>query len=896
MQATVHRPLTPEAGPCFFVFSTVGYLHLQLDIIRAMRLLKTDTIELQTFEYGDVPPYAILSHRWGREELTYQDLEAETEAKERKEGFKKVRQCCSKAKADGFDYVWVDTTCIDKSSSSELSEAINSMFNWYHQAERCYAHLADVPSRSTFKDSEWFTRGWTLQELLAPSDIHFVDENWDDIGTKTSRQQDISNCTGIPVNILCGDDDLDTASVAQRMSWASKRKTQRLEDRAYCLMGIFGIHMPLIYGEGEQAFLRLQEEIMRISHDDSLFAWKSSDSRGGLLATSPEAFKESGDVVRFNPFNDHNTAFTINSRGIHLKVRFIGVGPQRLGLAILHCKRKGEDKPVAIYARDLFGTMETFERVMSDKLEEFDRRKHRPSQYPMRTICIQSGRTTPVLKSSNLKKRKRDANTLYEVYDDNLLQSLMHFDRVEAVSTTASSSSQDHMWLLLTRDNVEVNRGDDYGWTPLHHAVSRCKKATVEMLLARGANINQFNAVGETPICLAAKDGYEDIFKLLIDAGASINPARPEHKMPLSFAIESRHKNIVKLLLENGAKVDEKDGSIGKTPLLLAASIEDQSILRLILEHKSEVHANDYKIIESPFLSAIMEGDTEYVQSCLKLQLRLYRGAIGYYNVTPLSLAVLNGHRDIVRSLLENGAQASEVYYDLSLLSLAISQGHYDTVEVLLRNGAKADARSKCTGRMPLSLAILNGHRDIIKLLLKYGAKADRKDEGGGTPLSLAVVQEQEEIVALLIESGPDVNLKDRYGFIPLQRAASIGHEGITMLLLAAGAQINAPDNLGRTPLMLAVAGGYDNIVILLLKWGAHVNVQDEGGETALSMAISEEHEAIVKLLLENGTDLGLKYGEGQTPLMLAKENGQGGIIQLIQEAEKAIANTMCRY
>jgi ankyrin repeat protein len=861
-----------------------------------MRLLKTDTIELQTFEYGDVPPYAILSHRWGNDEVTYQDLEANTGAKERKDGFNKVRQCCSKAKADGFDYLWIDTTCINKESSSELSEAINSMFNWYHEAERCYAYLADVPSKSSFKESEWFTRGWTLQELLAPSDIHFLDENWAFIGTKTSQRQDISDCTGIPVNILCGDDDLDTASIAQRMSWASKRKTQRLEDRAYCLMGIFGIHMPLIYGEGEQAFLRLQEEIMRISNDDSLFAWKSSDARGGVLATSPEAFKDSRDIIQFNPFNNHNTALTLNSRGIKLRIRFIGVGPQRLGLAILHCKRKNEDRPVAIYARDLFGTMETFERVMSDKLEYFDRKKHRLSQYPMRTMCIQTGRTTPMLKSSNLKKRKRDDNTPYVVYDNYTLQSLMQFDRAEAVSKAAKSASQDDMWLLLTRDNVEVNWGDEYDWTPLHHAVSRCKQATVEMLLARGANINSVNAVGETPICLAAKDGHEDIFKLLRDAGALINPTEPEHKMPLSFAIKGRHKKIVKLLLENGAKINEEDGSTGKTPLSLAASNTDQSILRLILEYKAEVHANDYKITESPFLSAVMGGNTDYVQSCLKQQLRLYQGASNYYTVTPLSLAVLNGHRDIVRLLLENGAQADEAFYGLSLLSVAIAKGYCDVVELLLKKRDYAPTTVDDSDKGPLSLAILNGHRDIIKLLLKHEAKADRIDQDGETPLSLAVLQKQEDIVALLLESGPEVDLKNGYGFTPLQMAALGGNESIATLLLAAGAQVNVQDKTGKTPLMMAVAGGYDRMVILLLRWGAHINIQSSRDETALSLAISNGHEAIVKLLLESGADDGLKNSEDQTPLMLAKQNGQGGIIKLLQEAAKAKGFTTLRY
>ncbi|KAL7925178.1 ankyrin repeat-containing domain protein [Trichoderma austrokoningii] len=857
-----------------------------------MRLLRTDTIEIQTFEYGDIPPYAILSHRWGKDEITYQDLEAGTKTIERKAGFQKLRQCCAKAKADGFDHVWIDTCCIDKTSSAELSEAINSMFNWYQQAERCYAHLADVPSKLTFQESEWFTRGWTLQELLAPSDIHFVDDTWQCIGTKTTRQQDISDCTGIPVNILCGDDDLDTASVAQRMSWASKRKTQRLEDRAYCLMGIFGIYMPLIYGEGEQAFLRLQEEIMKISHDDSLFAWKSSDSRGGLLATSPEAFEDSGDIIQFNLFNDHNAAFTINSRGIHLKAHFMGIGPQRLGLAILHCKRKSEDKSVAIYARDLSGTMETFERVMSEKLEYFDRSRFRPSQYPMRTMCIQSGRTRPLLKSNNSRKQKRDDSTQYNTYDNYTLQSSMQFDSVDAVSRAARSLLPDDMWLLLTRDDVEINWRDDDGWTPLHHAVSTGDKATVEMLLARGADINCVNTAGESPICLAAEEGHEDIFKLLIDAKALINPAEPEHMMPLSSAIKSGHMNIVKLLLENGAKIGQKDGSIGigKTPLSLAASNTDQSILRLILEHRAQVLANDSMITRSPILSAIMEGNTDYIRSCIKKRLRYSQIASDLYNVTPLSLAILHGRGDIAKLLLGNGTQADETYCGLSALSLAISRGHDDIVELLLKKGAKADVADS-SGKTPLSLAVLNGRQDYIELLLKYGAKADGKGEHGETPLLLAVCRKEEDIVTLLLESGPEVDVQDVSGSTPLKMAAESGQEGIASLLLAAGAKVNVQDIIRKTPLMMAAACGNGSIVSLLLKRGAHVNTKDYIGQTALSLAVRSGHEHIVKLLLQDGADVGLGDSGGVTPLMLAKSSEQEGIIKLLQAKEKTMAS-----
>jgi len=131
------------------------------------------------------------------------------------------------------------------------------MYRWYQDADVCYAYLADVPSKVNFSGSRWFTRGWTLQELIAPSKVIFFDEEWKELGTKASLRRSISDFTGIPGSILSDNDSLERLSIAQKMSWAAKRKTTRLEDRAYCLMGIFSINIPLLYGEGERAFLRL---------------------------------------------------------------------------------------------------------------------------------------------------------------------------------------------------------------------------------------------------------------------------------------------------------------------------------------------------------------------------------------------------------------------------------------------------------------------------------------------------------------------------------------------------------------------------------------------------------------------------------------------------------------
>ncbi|KAK4450895.1 heterokaryon incompatibility protein-domain-containing protein [Podospora aff. communis PSN243] len=254
-----------------------------------MRLVDAQSSPLRVVECveANVPPYVILSHCWGLEEVSLGDLTTNYDEATKKQGFAKIEACVRQAIADGYDYVWIDTCCIDKTSSAELSEAINSMYKWYQNADICYAYLADIPTKwdvvsksgdgfdhkGRFSDSKWFTRGWTLQELIAPHLVDFFSADWAHLGTKTTFLSQISRTTGVPERILSGTESPSRCSAAERLSWASLRTTTRPEDAAYCLMGLFDIHMPLIYGEGgEKAFSRLQAEILSaVSGDFSLF-------------------------------------------------------------------------------------------------------------------------------------------------------------------------------------------------------------------------------------------------------------------------------------------------------------------------------------------------------------------------------------------------------------------------------------------------------------------------------------------------------------------------------------------------------------------------------------------------------------------------------------------------
>ncbi|OAG18683.1 HET-domain-containing protein, partial [Alternaria alternata] len=259
-----------------------------------MRLLNTSTLQVEEFLQSQVPDYVILSHTWGSEEVTLQDILSNVAPS--KKGFAKLIGCCKRAKDDGFKYCWIDTCCIDKTSSAELSEAINSMYQWYKGACICYAYLEDVQGNpqlddyKAFSKSRWFTRGWTLQELIAPGIVEFYNVSWVDIGTRSSLQKRLTGITGINEKILTGGNPLN-CPVAVRMSWAARRETSRVEDQAYCLLGIFGVNMALLYGEGHRAFLRLQEEILRIDEDYTLFAWDVNSSTGSLLASSPWQFR-----------------------------------------------------------------------------------------------------------------------------------------------------------------------------------------------------------------------------------------------------------------------------------------------------------------------------------------------------------------------------------------------------------------------------------------------------------------------------------------------------------------------------------------------------------------------------------------------------------------------------
>lgn len=313
-----------------------------------MRLLKANSItspaglSLVDRVDDDAAPYAVLSHTWGEGEVLFEHVMNGTAAS--RAAYPKVVHACQQALDDGYEYVWIDTCCIEKTSSADLSEAINSMFAWYKDAAVCYAYLSDFGGGArAFESARWFTRGWTLQELIAPSKVVFYGAGWVEIGTKYTLRSVISQITRVGEDILAGERSIETTSIANRMGWASERVTSRTEDIAYCLFGLFDVNMPLLYGEGTKAFVRLQEEILKKTNDHTLFAWVDEEApeekQHGLLAPSPQCFRRTHMLLPYElPLL--RTPITITNEGLSIELRLRGVhksSGDELFAALLDC-------------------------------------------------------------------------------------------------------------------------------------------------------------------------------------------------------------------------------------------------------------------------------------------------------------------------------------------------------------------------------------------------------------------------------------------------------------------------------------------------------------------------------------------------------------------------------
>lgn len=282
--------------------------------------------------------FAVFSHRWGNGEPSFNDLPSKRLQVSRRTtpsgpGYQKLLKFCEKARTDyGCEYVWADTCCINKESSAELEEAILSMGVWYSEAGVCIVHLGNSTTLEDFMEEPWFTRGWTLEELLLPRKIRFYGKNWSPIcpvaaegrreerATKDSRDEQRVNdkenesvVTAIAKVTSIPEADIrnfvpSCTRVSEKMRWAAQRTTSRIEDMAYSLLGLFDVSMPIAYGDGARAFYKLMSTIAEQCTEPDFFAWAGKPSRWSLaLPSSPQCYglkvTQSGHVTAATPLS-----------------------------------------------------------------------------------------------------------------------------------------------------------------------------------------------------------------------------------------------------------------------------------------------------------------------------------------------------------------------------------------------------------------------------------------------------------------------------------------------------------------------------------------------------------------------------------------------------------------
>lgn len=880
-------------------------------LILAMRLLHTTNLTVEEFIDENTPRYAILSHTWEDGEITLQDIE--TGRAEGKEGYTKVKDCCTYARdKDRFAYVWIDTCCIDKTSSAELSEAINSMYRWYQEADICYAFLADVSLEGSMAESKWFTRGWTLQELIAPTHLLFLNRAWKELGSKSTLSDEVAHRTGIPVNVLKGIVDIETVSIAQRMSWASSRRTTRPEDQAYCLMGLFGINMPLIYGEGRRAFTRLQEEIMRISDDYSIFAWwteSQDESHGGLLATSPHAFKNSASIL---PSQDAHSSssqqphdqLAVSSKGVHLEVPFLPVGYDGLGFAILNCAPQDQTNLVmAIYVRDVSLTQRNFQRVWPDRLGTVDLSRYRPAQHPLTRIIIRQPRLH--------KRRYPEAGQAALAVNKEVREFIGSFDDVEfnslgtpsiifeaakkgdmvsledyvtasiadgldetgrtPLSHAAEQGRENATWFFLMWRTVKADSRDDWGRTPLSYAAESGHSGVVWLLLMRSdVSTYSVSTDGLTPLSYAARAGHYAVLNMILDRTRTRQELYDDkRRTPLSYACENGHGEIVHALLRRGDMEPDAADNEGKTPLYWAIAGRQEAMAAILLSNGANKEATF--------------GDRKTELSSNTSGLQLLWWAFEGRHLDILSIILTCGvDADIIRT----GGESTTT----TMLVSAAQNGDYEFAHVLLKHRPNMYAKD-ATGNTPLTIAIMRKDVEFVELMLQHGPDIHPSDEKGFKPIHLAVQSGVLIIAELLLQSDAHVDALASNGSTPLTIAIDYRDCDMVRLLLDNGADCEKEDTRGKTPLRRAVDLDCVDIVILLLEYGANAAAKASAGSRApgeelilyaVSNRKSDSNVELTRILLEHGANVEAASVFGQTPLLWAAKCGDYDMILLL--------------
>jgi len=926
-----------------------------------MRLLDASTLEVVEVRDDDVPDYAILSHTWGRDEVSLQDLEllainrpspadspdqARTKDQvraglERKSGFTKISQASLMSKEYGYEYVWIDTCCIDKTSSAELSEAINSMFSWYQAAGVCFAFLRDVQPLavqdpadlpSSFRASRWFTRGWTLQELIAPQNMIFFARDWTYLGRKYDEPfcRLLARVTGIDERVMSGLLSPLEISVANRMKWAALRETTRIEDMAYCLMGIFNVNMPLLYGEGRRAFVRLQEEILKETDDQSLFAWTASpsemqdpDELHGLLAASPAQFASTGLIRPLPPLQTQDSVpSSITNQGlrVHLYLRpsvhtdYPSMAAEEEYLAILDCsvREHGVDRFPTIFVRKLWGDQFARIRARECLLLDDPKEDHAGPREGYQTVYIRQNPRYILPEFTVRSKRHLDGPG---AGDDDLYQ----------VKEVYPSQYWDPHSLVLTSKTAHGIRA--LAVLRFHNRNVGGSEVDVAVGLSRVQGRWQAWSLQFPPDEKGLREAYRRINRTLPDLGGDGG----SQYLPTTATVqETRRHGRPYILLEVLGK-PEIGGSVeisaiadvgipssiavdiqqelvdGLKSLLGSATIPDSLEVSLFplrgLPPKVRVNNTELEtpVARDAFSTALETLESPQFEQVLKL-------------CTSAALVSEDIH-DNLNSLIKKDGDViyhrCAEFHGFQMLHFAAAFGNLSLIDELIESYRQKDLIGTTGNTWTIAhiVAILSGEdclhvleRIIARLRPNLRERLLGRPCAGTleTPLHFAAAYAPPSAAAKLISlllnrsENDDINVGQRslrgrnaLDEIPLHRACAMGNlEAVRTLMKFAPDSINDLDKFGRSTIWHAAVGGHAGIIRLLVRRSQLINLGDDEGRTPLHAACLAGRRHAVEALLDLRANANAETRLiGLTPLHIAALYGYAECVQLLIDA-----------
>ncbi|KAK0380945.1 hypothetical protein CLIM01_01701 [Colletotrichum limetticola] len=928
-----------------------------------MWLIDTDSLKLVEVQGDPQEEYAILSHTWGSDEVTFRSFQALGLASDTApgpgsgsadaadqirstNGFRKIRDAANLAKSHRHRYLWADTCCIDKTSSAELSESINSMYRWYEKAAICYAFLSDVEpvsaqspfaKDSSFQNSRWFTRGWTLQELIAPKTVEFYAGDWSYINTKQSRNvfcQLLARITGIDEQVLSGTSFLSDISVANKMRWAGHRQTTRPEDKAYCLIGLFKVNMPLLYGEGDRAFTRLQEEILKESDDQSLFLWgmpedvQPSDDLFGLLASSPSSFSRVDfDHVRpLPPSESQDSAPTsVTNQGLRTNILLIPRQPDGdeyyalLDCIVSKADSSSEEMSPCIILQRLWS--DQFARVASEKgsvilfpLDHFD-----DAEGTYENIYVKENPfyALPELSvKTKLRPNSKDAVshlafTIHEAYPPERWDTTLSVIRTKEPHSNRAMVVLRFMSLEQSQRSVvdvaiglrRVRRRWEVCYEKHPYTGNSLESVYLEFseiaTTSDGPASYYQNSKGLGFITIDAKESQRRgrrFIQLEVSGTSELLFAPSDEDIVSSTPRRTPEPQEPVTLFDEVGAVTRCCCYQDRFTLMLAPTlpipegVRTKTAVNIAIRFGNELHA--VKIEQSkPYadlIRAVRARSDRDVQSLARqrrglLELRTEE----FDDFRAIHWAATLGSLSMLKTLLKLGANTmSQTRSGFMAVHLAVLNGHFNLAAYLLEEERESNLKKRPDILQGITTEVLQAEAEIAfysgtdpDILHKFTTK--RLETilhlfSAYAPAGLANHRIR-KIVDLIKEdflgshSFPHIN---DLGELPLHRAAATGNmQAVDALTKMMGTtkHIDARDNAGRSVLFHAACGGSKEVIRGLADLGASIDVGDDYGRSPLHAAVMADQPSAANALLKLGAKAdNVTHALGLTPLHFA--------------------------